>query len=268
MRAVELTGKHVLVTGASRGIGEAMARRFAAAGARVSIAARSAEPLAALASEIGATAFTVDLLDADAVDALVPRVEAAAGPIDVLVNNAGLESSTWFVDEPPNTIRDVIRLNLEASLVLTRAALPGMLERGQGHVVFTSSLAGSTGFPGLATYSATKAALNNFVAALRIELRDTPLQFTIVAPGPVDTRMWGVLEDSTAYAPMLRRLRRLQLIPTKTPDLVARRTVHAVASGRRHVRMPRRLSLVFWLGEAPRRITEALLVRVPFVRPR
>lgn len=264
---MELVGAHVLVTGASRGIGEAMARRFAAAGAKVTIAARSADALASIAEEIGATAVTVDLLDPAQVDGLIDEVERRAGPIDVLVNNAGLETNTWFLDEPVDVTRNVIRLNLEAPVVLTRAVLPGMLARGRGHLVFTSSLAGSTGFPGLTTYSGTKAGVNNFVASLRIELRDTPIGSTIVAPGPVDTQMWDQLEEQQQFAPMLRRLRLLQLIPKKSPDLVARRTVKAVAAGRRHVRVPRRLSLVFWLSESPRRITEALLARVPFYRP-
>jgi uncharacterized protein len=263
---VDLGGKHVVVTGSSRGIGAAMARRFVAAGARVTLVARSGDLLTALADEIGARAFVADLSDPAEVDALIPAIEADVGPVDVLVNNAGLESSSWFVEEPASVTRSVIRLNLEASLVLTSAVLPGMLARGSGHLVYTSSLAGSTGFPGLATYSATKAGLNNFVAALRIELRDTPVRTTIVAPGPVDTRMWDVLEDSDDFAPMLRRLRRLQLLPKTTPDRVARRTVRAVRAGRRHVRMPHRLSLVFWLSESPRRITDLLLARVPFVR--
>jgi short-subunit dehydrogenase len=264
---MELRGSHVLVTGASRGIGEALARSLATAGARVSVAARSAELLTALATEIGGQAFPVDLLDPVQVDELVPRVEAAAGAIDVLVSNAGLENSRWLHEEDPARLRDVVRLNLEAPMVLTRAVLPGMLARGRGHLAYTSSLAGSTGFPGLAAYSGTKAGLNNFVAAIRLELRDTPVRTLLVAPGPVDTRMWDVLEDQPDFAPMLRRLRRLMLLPTTTPELLARRTVAALAADRRHVRMPRRLSITFWLGESPRRITEALLVKVPFVPP-
>ena len=257
----------MLITGASRGIGEAMARRFAKNGARVSVAARSADALSALAAELSGTAFAVDLLDRSAVDELIPRVEREAGPIDVLVNNAGLESSQWLALEEPQWIRDVVRVNLEAPLILTRAVLPGMLARGCGTVVFTSSLAGTAGFPGMSVYSATKAGLNNAAAALRLELRDTPVNVTLVAPGPVDTRMWTVLEDQSEFDPMLRRLNALHLIPKKSPELIAARTVRAVAKGRRHVRTPRRLSASFWLGEAPQRLTEILLARVPFMPP-
>ncbi len=262
---MDLQGKHVLITGASRGIGAAMARSFAKAGVRVSLAARSAEALAALATELQGTAFPIDLLDPAAVDALIPRVEREVGPIDILVNNAGLESSQWLAHEDPQWIRDVVRLNLEAPLVLTRAVLPGMLARGRGSVVFTSSLAGTAGFPGMAVYSATKAGLNNAAAALRLELRDTPVSVTLIAPGPVDTRMWTTLEAQNDFDPMLRRLNLLHVIPKKSPTTIATRTVRAVAKNHRHVRTPRRLSATFWLGEAPQRLTELLLARVPLM---
>ena len=260
---MELNGAHILVTGASRGIGAAMAAAFADAGGRVSVAARSTEALNAVAKRIGGTPFTVDLLDADAVDSLVPAVEAEAGPIDVLVNNAGLENLNWFHDEDVQRIRDVIRLNFEAPLVLARAVLPGMLGRSKGHLVWTSSLAGSASFPTLSVYAGTKAALNNTAATIRLELRDTPVHTTIVAPGPVDTEMWDHLEQSSSSAAMLKRLRLFQLIPKKSPELIARRTVAAVKADRRHVRTPRRLSTQFWLAEAPRRINELVLAKVP-----
>ena len=134
-----------------------MARSFAAAGARVSLAARSADELATVAAETRGTVFAVDLLDPAQVDALIGRVEAEAGPIDVLVNNAGSESTRMLQQEDITDIRNVARLNLEVPMVLTRAALPGMLARGKGHFVYTSSLAGTAGFPGMTIYSGTKA---------------------------------------------------------------------------------------------------------------
>ena len=196
-------------------------------------------------------------------DALIRRIEAEAGPIDVLVNNAGLENTSWFVHDPADVQRAVIRLNLEAPVLLTRAVLPGMLRRGRGSLVYVSSLAGSASFPGLSVYGATKAGLNNLAGALRQELKGADIGITLVQPGPTDTQMWDHLEDQAEYGPMLQRLRRLQLIPKKSPELIARRTVKAVAKGRRHVRTPRRLSLTFWLNEAPRRISEGLLAGVP-----
>jgi short-subunit dehydrogenase len=229
----------------------------------VSLVARSAEPLQALAAELNGQAFPADLLVPAEVDALVPRVEAHAGAIDVLVNNAGLENTRFLVQESADTIRSLARLNLEAPMVLTRAVLPGMLARGRGHLVFLSSLAGTAGFPGMSVYSGTKGGITNFAGAVRIELRDTAIGTTVVAPGPVDTEMWDHLEAQPDLAPILHRLRTLQLIPKKSPELIAARTVAAVAAGRRHVRTPRRLSFAYWLGESPRRVADALLVGVP-----
>ncbi len=256
---MELKGAHVLITGGSRGIGAAMAREFARAGARVSLTARSTAAIEQLALEFGGQAFTADLLDPASVDALVDDVEQAAGPIDVLVNNAGLEGHAWFHDSDNDVNRQIIGLNLEAPIALTRNVLPGMIERGRGHLVFTSSLAGTGGFPGLSVYGATKAGLTNFVAALRMELAGTGINTTIVAPGPVDTEMWDSIEEDLELEPMLQRLRTLQLLPTKRPELIARRTISAVKADRRHLRVPRRLTTNHWLREAPTRLTELLL---------
>ncbi len=236
-----------------------MARAYAAEGAKVSLVARNTEALKALAGELGGSAFTADLLDPDQVDELIARVELDAGPVDVLVNNAGLETSEPFEGIGTETIRDVTRLNFEAPMVLTRQVLPGMLARRKGHVVFLSSLAGTGGFPGLAVYAGTKAGISNFVASIRMELRDTPITTTVVAPGPVDTEMWDHIEDAGEYDAMLKRLRLFQLIPKKSPELIAKRTVAATIAEKRHVRTPRRLLLNHLLREAPTRITETLL---------
>lgn len=259
---MQLDNAHVLITGGSRGIGAAMAEAFAAAGARVSVAARSADALAGVADPIGGTPFTVDLAEEDQTDALIGRVEQAEGPIDVLVNNAGIETTEFYHGLDPDAVRRINRINLEAPMVLTRHVLPGMLDRNRGHLVYTSSLAGTGGFPGLVAYGATKAGVTNFVAGLRMELRATEVGTTVVAPGPVDTQMWDAVDESDDTAPTVRRLRLLQLLPTKSPDFVAKQTVAAVESGRRHVRTPRRLGMNHWLREAPSRLTEAALTGV------
>ncbi len=265
---MQLQGATVLVTGGSRGIGEAMARAFAASGSKVVVAARSLDDINRVAREVRGIAVPVDLLDRSQVDSLIDRVEEEAGPIDVLVNNAGLDTVEPFASVSDERIRDVLNLNLEVPLVLTRHVLPGMLKRDRGHIVMLSSLAGSAGFPGLAAYSATKAGLNNFLGALRLELGDSSVKTTLVAPGPVDTAMWSHLEDGDYFTPMLKRLRLMQLIPMYKPEQIAAMTVKAVAENRRHVRTPKRLSATFWLGEAPRRITETILTGVHFDKPR
>lgn len=260
---MQLNGAHVLITGGSRGIGAALAREFASAGATVSLTARTTAAIEALATELGGHAFTADLLDPSSVDSLIERVESEVGPIDVLVNNAGIEGHDWFHEIDTDVARNVVRLNLEAPVVLTRQVLPGMIERGRGHLVFLSSLAGTGGFPGLAVYGSTKAGLTNFVAALRMELAGTGVNSTVVAPGPVDTDMWDQIEGDDELDPMLARLRSLQLIPTKKPEMLARRSIKAIKADRRHVRVPRRLISNHWLREAPTRLTELLLSGVP-----
>jgi len=264
---MQLDGANVLVTGASRGIGEALALAFAEEGANVVVAARSEAPLRELATKIKGHALVVDLTDDDQVDNLIERAEDLVGGLDVLVNNAGVETTLGLSEESIETIRAVTRVNLEAPILLTRAAIPGMHARGRGHLVFTSSLAGTSGFPGLATYAGTKAGLTNFAASMRLELNDTNIGTTIIAPGPVDTRMWTALEDEPYSDEMLKRLNRFHLMPKISPAKLAARTIKAVKADRRHVRHPRRLSVNFWLNEAPRRISEGLLTGIKFRTP-
>ncbi|MDA3038496.1 MAG: SDR family NAD(P)-dependent oxidoreductase [Actinomycetota bacterium] len=260
---MELDGQHVLITGASRGIGAAMAKEFGARGAKVSVAARSADALRSVAAAVGGQSFPVDLLDSAAVDGLIPRVEAEAGPIHVLVNNAGLETSAFFHTLDRSVIRDVTRLNLEAPMVLTRAVLDEMLTRNHGHLLFVSSLAGTGGFPGLAAYCATKAGLTNFAATLALELKDTEVGTTVIASGPVDTPMWDSLENAEQLAPMLTRLRLLRLVPNKSPESIAKVAVDAVASGKPYVGLPRRLGANHLMRNLPSKITGIILAGVP-----
>ncbi len=231
-----------------------MARAFAGAGARVSLVARNEQQLDALATELGGSAFPADLLDAEVVDGLIDRIEGAAGPIDVLINNAGLAHTKFFASQSTEEVRSVVRLNLETPMVLTQHLLPRMMERDRGHLVFLSSLAGTAGFPGLTVYCGTKAGINNFTNALRLELRGTSIGTTVVAPGPVDTDMGDQLE-SPDLVPTMKRLRLLQMVPTKSPDWLAAQTVAAVQANTANVRTPRRLSSNFWLNAAPSKIT-------------
>ena len=264
---MDVNGSHVVITGASRGIGAAMAKKFAKAGARVSLVARSRDQLDTVADQTGGRAFPTDLSAPHDVDGLIDRIEHEAGPIDVLVNNAGLGTTAWLTELDPDEIRAVTRLNLDVPLVLTNRVLPGMIDRGSGHLVFTSSLAGTAGFPGMTVYGATKAGLFNFVNALRLELKGTGVGTTVVAPGPVDTEMWDQAENEPGMAPTIQRLRRLQLIPMKSPDWLAERTVRAVTNGKSGVFTPRRLRTNFWFTNAPSRMT-ALILRDVKTGPR
>ena len=260
-------GKVLLVTGGTSGIGLACARGFAARGARVVIsgssAAKGRQALGAFDAKEDAQFIAADFRSNDQIRALFDQIAERYGRLDCAVNNAGIEGHAWFHEADRDEARSVIRLNLEAPIVLTRAVLPGMIERSRGHIVVVSSLAGTGGFPGLAVYGATKAGLSNFIAALRMELAGTGINTTVVAPGPVDTDMWDDIEGDHELEPMLARLRKLQLIPTKKPEMLARRSIKAIKADRRHVRVPRRLISNHLLREAPTRLTELLLSGVP-----
>jgi short-subunit dehydrogenase len=258
---MELSGARVLVTGASRGIGESTARAFAERGARVALVARSEEVLAKLAAELGGEAYPTDLADPAALDGLFDRIEAD-GPVAVVVNNAGIDLAARFVDTDPAAIEALYRVNLLAPTELCRQALVRMLPRRRGHLVNVSSLAGVAALPGLVAYSASKAGLSQLTAALRAETKGTGIGTTLVELGPVVTDM---LDSVHSYGPTARgfeRGARIGVITDVDPDVVARAIVEAVRRDRRHVRLPRRSSLLMLIGEAPRRLTEIMLAGV------
>ncbi|MDQ1532499.1 MAG: uncharacterized protein QOF28_260 [Actinomycetota bacterium] len=258
---MELPGRRVLVTGASRGIGECTARAFADAGARVALVARSEEPLAKLAAELGGDAYPIDLADSDAVAGLFDRIEAD-GPVDVVVNNAGIDLTGRFVDADPAGIERLYRVNLLAPTELCRQALARMIPRRRGHIVNVSSLAGVSAVPGLAAYSASKAGLSHLTGALRAETKGTGIGTTLVELGPVPTDMLAGVHEYGPTERSFARGRQIGVIVDVDPDVVASAIVDAVRRDRRHVRLPRRSSLLMMLGEAPRRLTEIILTGV------
>ncbi len=248
---MDLSGRHVLVTGASRGIGAGLVRAFARAGARPSGIARSAGQLEDVLGSVGGQAFPADLTDLEALPGLVDRVEAEAGPIDVLVNNAGVSHVGHALDRTPRQIGTVLDLNLHAPVRLCQRLIPGMRERGGGHVVNMSSMAAVMPTPGLVHYGASKAGLDQYTAGLRQDLRGLPVGLTLVHLGSVDT---GLDDLSREYGPIAERSAdhddRLSVTE------VAEEIVRAVHRGRRHVRMPRYLAPLAALAEGPRRVGE------------
>jgi uncharacterized protein len=259
---MELSGRRVLITGASRGIGQTLAERFTAAGARVALVARSEAAIKELASDLGGTAHPADLGDRDQVDGLIARIEADGGPVDVLVNNAGVDAVGHLLGSSAEEVETSYRVNLLTPVELCRQVLPGMLERGRGHVVNVSSLSGTAVFPGLVVYSSAKAGLTHFTAGLRADLRGTPVGTTVVELGPVPTDMLGNTASYSPTADSFRRLYRLRLLVDVPRETVADDVVDAVRAGRRHVRHPRRAAAFALFGEAPRRTVELLLTGV------
>jgi short-subunit dehydrogenase len=181
---MELTDSRVLVTGASTGIGHATALRLARKGARVWAAARDEQRLKTLAAEHpDIVAAPADVSDNADRSALVEQCE----PVDVLVNNAGLGWKGLVEDMPPAKVRELLDVNVLALIDLTQRVLPGMLERGRGHVVNVGSIAGYVAAPGETVYCATKFAVQGFTDGLRREVAGRGVDVTLIAPGPIKT---------------------------------------------------------------------------------
>ena len=252
-----LAGRRVLVTGGSRGIGAALAAGFRDRGAEVAIVARASAALDGAAAETGATPYAFDLAELSGLPALVERIEAD-GPVDVLVNNAGVSNVGWFLDRTPAEIDQVMTVNLLAPMHLCRLWLPLMLERGRGHVVNLSSMAAVFAPPGLTTYGASKAGLSHFTAGLRADLRDTPLGFSTVHLGSVHTDMD---DEARSYGP-LRQLAEKSAGRDLTPmaDLVDA-VLDAVERGRPEVRVPRTMAPLAALTNAPRKVGRLVFKR-------
>jgi short-subunit dehydrogenase len=251
----------VVVTGASRGIGRELVDVLLGRGARVSLVARSATALDALVAAAGAehaAAFPCDLGDAVALDGLLDRIEDTRGPIDVVINNAGVDHTGPFGAMTAAELRTVVDVNLIATAELCRQAIPRLTARGRGHLVNVSSIGGSLASAGVVVYCATKAGVNQLTAGLRAELKGTGVGVTLVEIGPVATQMMDGLREYGPTAASVRRLERAGLSPELDPRVVAEAMVRAIASGRRHLRLPRRQAPMAMIAEAPRRIGELL----------
>ena len=207
-----LDGKTALITGASGGIGAAIARALHGQGATVALSGTRKEALEALAAELGprAHACPADLRDPAAPDALVTAVEAleqaGAGPLHILVNNAGLTRDMLALRMTDENWQTVLDVNLTAPFRLARAALRGMLRRRAGRLIAISSIVGATGNPGQANYAAAKAGLVGMTKALAQEVAPRGITVNVVAPGFVATPMTEALNDA-------QRARLMQAIP-------------------------------------------------------
>ena len=193
----DLTGKTALVTGATGGIGGAVARALHAQGATVGLSGTRVEVLQALASELGerAVVLPANLGDRDSVEALVPAAEAAMGQVDILVNNAGVTRDNLFMRMKDDEWDTVIRVNLEAAFRLSRAVLRGMMKRRFGRIVSITSVVGTTGNPGQGNYAASKAGLVGMSKSLAAEVASRNITVNCVAPGFIETAMTDVLTD-------------------------------------------------------------------------
>jgi short-subunit dehydrogenase len=198
--AIDLTNKVVLITGASSGFGQDAARLFAREGCKVVLAARRLDRLQALAAEIQnsggeALAVPVDVSQPAEIEVMVQTALDLYERIDILFNNAGYGSVDWFENlDPERNIDTIIRVNLIGTMLVTRAVLPNMLERGEGHIINMSSVAGLISAPLLTTYSAGKYGVRAFTDALRREVAPFGIHVSGIYPGPATTEFGKKLE--------------------------------------------------------------------------
>ena len=193
----DLTGQTALVTGASGGIGGAIARALHRRGAEVALAGTRGAALAGVAEELAerAHALTADLADPESPDRLVRDAESAMGRIDILVNNAGITRDNLALRMRDEDWRAVIEINLTAAFRLTRAALRGMVRRRHGRVICITSVVGITGNAGQANYAAAKAALIGMAKSLAAETATRGITVNCIAPGMITTAMTDKLSD-------------------------------------------------------------------------
>jgi 3-oxoacyl-[acyl-carrier protein] reductase len=244
------SGTRVLVTGASRGIGESLARAFAARGCTIGLVARSEEELKKLAESLpgdGHEALPADVADRQSVGKAIEGFT----PLDVLIANAGIAHYSRFQDLPLEQAEQMTSVNWLGTLYSVDAALPAMLERGAGQVVIVSSGAGFRAFPQASVYGATKAAQRAFADALRHELAGTGVSVTTVFPGEIKSQLHAHERD---HMPEWYRSEN-----AADPDELAKRVVEAVEGDRRAVHYPRIVKLLRMVNGVSPRASDAML---------
>ena len=192
-----LEGKNALITGATGGIGESIARALHAQGATVSLSGTRAEKLEALASDLGERAFVTpaNLSDREAVMGLLPAAEEKMGSVDILVNNAGITRDNIFMRMKDEEWDQVLEVNLTSGFLLCRAAIKGMMKRRTGRIIGITSVVGVTGNPGQVNYAAAKSGMIGMYKSLAREVASRNITVNCIAPGFIETAMTDALND-------------------------------------------------------------------------
>jgi NAD(P)-dependent dehydrogenase (short-subunit alcohol dehydrogenase family) len=243
-----LSGKVAVVTGGGRGIGRATCEALVREGVRVTIGDVDGESAERTAAELGhgAEGLFLDVTDLPGYTAFLDEVERRRGPVDILINNAGIMPITPLEEESPASITRQLEINLRAVIHGTQEAIRRMRPRGTGHIVNIASLAGKAGYPGLATYAATKHAVVGLSEAVRFELRGSGVEVSCVMPGIVTTELTAGMTEARG-------------VKNLTPEQVAGEIVSALKVPRFDVYVPRSTGpLLMVAGILPRRAREAM----------
>lgn len=243
-----LSGKVVAITGGARGIGKTTAEALVKKGCRVAIGDLDLELAEKAAAQLGGgtIALPLDVTDRGSIAGFLDEAERQLGPLDVLINNAGVMPVTPLLEESDDSIRRQLDINLYGVIVGTQLAIARMRSRRRGHIVNIASSAGKAGVPGIATYSATKHAVVGFTEAVRAEHRDDGIEFSYVMPITVNTQLIEGLQDQ-------RGVKRVE------PEEVADQIVAALETAKVDVYVPRELRVSVVLGTLlPRKAREAL----------
>jgi NAD(P)-dependent dehydrogenase (short-subunit alcohol dehydrogenase family) len=243
-----LAGKVVAITGGARGIGRATATALIAQGARVAIGDIEAPLAERTAQELGSgtVGLALDVTDRASFATFLDEVERQLGPLDVLINNAGIMPIGAFIEETDATAKRMVDINLNGVIFGSKLALERFLPRHRGHLVQIASVAGKGGAAHLATYCATKHAVVGLSDALRQEVAGTGVEVTVVMPVGVNTELYSGLQQ-------------MRGIRTPEPDDVAEAIVEALQTGRYEVYVPRRMNAVFRISALlPRRVLDVL----------
>ncbi len=243
-----VAGKVVAITGGARGIGKATATALVRRGARVALGDLDLELAEKTAAELGgnAVAFELDVTDRSSFESFLDAAEKELGPVDVLINNAGIMPVGPFEKESDDTARLMIDINLHGVIYGCKLALDRMLPRGEGHIVNIASQAGKAGIPGGATYSATKHAVVGLSEAIRLESRDRGIEVSCVMPAVVDTELGSGLTDT-------RGVKKLE------PEEVADAICEGIETNRFDVWVPKSSAgIAVVLNLVPRRGREAI----------
>ncbi|MFA6178916.1 MAG: SDR family oxidoreductase [Candidatus Methylopumilus sp.] len=261
---MNLSGKNILLTGATGGIGRYVALQLAAKGAILALVGSNADSLHTLSGEIAqaggkSVEIVANLEHAHAAQGIADAAVQHLGSIDILINNAGVMDFILFEEQSPERIAQMVQINVTAPIQLTRAVLPGFIARNSGHIVNIGSTFGSIGFPHYASYCATKFAMRGFSQALRRELVDSNIKVTYVAPRAVKTPL---NDDATTRMLMDGK------IAMDDPQEVATKIVRAIELNKQEHYIGQPEAFFAWLNSfLPKAVNIGLKKQSSFARP-